>query len=385
MKLEVKFSSKKSADGVYKITAKGCIAASLYWADENGALPDWTAFAYTPVLPNGTGVFRYSGGRGIPPEAEYVLARAIYPDFMHTDEVMLKIPDKQKSPAVEKGLRFCLMSDLHLSNKPWKIKHALASATNPDCILLAGDLVNDGTPEQLQNMSDIIEGSGKPVLAVSGNHDYPIEPVPYCGDMCGSPALLQARLLKKAAENGFEIECDESGAYAARKGRIEIIGLNIATHWRKFTFGQGSQLKWVADHLDSSKDLQWHIILCHAPLIAHNPQRPPTGTPYFGRDKTLQNIINAHEGIIFVSGHTHISINDYCGCVQYVRENRTIYINDGSVCPATYKSKEPLAPAEWTDPAVTDLILSGNGVEITAKSLIDGRKIARGYYRYVCK
>lgn len=380
MKLEIKFLSKNSADGVYKITAKGCIAAALHWADENGALSDWTAFAYVPIQPNGTGTFRYTGGRAVPPEAEYVLARAVYPDFIHAEEVMLKIPDKQKSPATEEGIKFCLMSDLHLSNKPWKIKHALTCAGDADYILIAGDLVNDGTPEQMQNMSDIIDEIGKPVLAVNGNHDYPINPMPCCGSMCDSSAL-QTRLLKMAAENGLDIECDESGAYAARNGKIEIIGLNVASHWRKFTFRRGEQLKWLSDHLDSAKDVQWHIILCHTPLILHNPQRPSTGTPYFGRDKALQNIIDTHVGIIFVSGHTHISPNDYSGCVEFDCQNRNIYINDGSICPTTYKSKEPLAPAHWTDGIVTDLILGGNGVEITARSLADGRKIARGYYR----
>ncbi|MCH5187031.1 MAG: metallophosphoesterase [Oscillospiraceae bacterium] len=380
MKLEVKLTSKSSADGIYKVTAKGCIAASLYWADEEGALPDWTAFAYVPVLPNGTGTFRYVGGRTIPPGAEYVLARAVYPDFMHTDEVMLKIPDEQKPTAAEEGVSFCLMSDMHLSNKPWKIKQALLCA--PNTVLIAGDLVNDGTPEQLQSMSDILAGLDRPVFAVSGNHDYPIEPLVYCGQRCDSQAALQAGLLKRAAEDGYEIECDESGAYAARKGNIEIIGLNIASHWRKFDFSQGEQLRWLEAHLDSEGGARWRIILCHAPLIAHNPQRPPSGTPYFGRNKALQSIINSHRGIIFVSGHTHISPNDYSGCVEFDCSNRNIYINDGSICPTTYKSKEPLAAAEWTDGVVTDLVLGSSTVEVCARSLADGRKIARGYYSY---
>jgi len=33
------------ADGNYHVKAKGCIAASVHWADENGILTDWQPFA----------------------------------------------------------------------------------------------------------------------------------------------------------------------------------------------------------------------------------------------------------------------------------------------------------------------------------------------------
>ena len=383
MKLDVNFLSAKSADGVYKITAKGAVVASLHWADANGILTEWTPFAYVPVLPNGTGIFRYTGGRAVPEKAEYILVRAVTPDFLHTDEVMYKIPDEQKSGAVKDGIKFCLMSDLHLSNKPWKIKQALSMAADADCVLIAGDLVNDGTQRQFQMMSDIIDGYDKMVFAVSGNHDYPLNPVPCVGEGIYDYYSLQRKLLGRAAENGCDIEFDISGAYAARMGDIEIIGLNAAAHWRRLTFKKGSQLEWLEDYIDKRSAARWRIILCHAPLIMHNPQRPKNGTPYLGRDKALQKIIDSNERIIFASGHTHISPGDYMGCVEYDSSRQNIYINDGSICPTTYKSKEPLSTEEWTDGIVTELVLGNSGIEISAKSVKSGQYVSRGHYRII--
>jgi hypothetical protein len=60
------------ADGSYHVKAKGCIGASLHWADENGALAQWQPFAYLPIETNGVGVYRMKGRRAVPPEATHV-------------------------------------------------------------------------------------------------------------------------------------------------------------------------------------------------------------------------------------------------------------------------------------------------------------------------
>ena len=77
-------------------------------------------------------------------------------------------------------MRVIAMSDLHLSKKPWQVRKALKMAADADAILLAGDLVNDGTPEQIELMHQCISEllPEKTVLAVAGNHDYPCNPLP---------------------------------------------------------------------------------------------------------------------------------------------------------------------------------------------------------------
>lgn len=79
------------ADGNYHVKAKGCIVASLHWADENGALPDWQPFAYLPIETNGVGMYKMVGGRAIPKDVTHVLARAVSADFSSAEETPLPL------------------------------------------------------------------------------------------------------------------------------------------------------------------------------------------------------------------------------------------------------------------------------------------------------
>ena len=80
------------ADGNYLVKAKGCIAASLHWADENGALVDWQPFAYLPIETNGVGMYKMEGSRAVPQEATHVLARAVSADLSSVEEILAPIP-----------------------------------------------------------------------------------------------------------------------------------------------------------------------------------------------------------------------------------------------------------------------------------------------------
>lgn len=72
-------------------------------------------------------------------------------------------------------MKILAMSDLHLNKKPWLVRKALRMGHDADLVLLVGDLVNDGTPEQLMQMRTCITEilPETPVLTVAGNHDYP--------------------------------------------------------------------------------------------------------------------------------------------------------------------------------------------------------------------
>ena len=64
-------------------------------------------------------------------------------------------------------MRLMVMSDLHLSKKPWQVRKALKMGA--DAVLLVGDLTNDGTPEQMELMRQCIKEvlPDTPVLAVT--------------------------------------------------------------------------------------------------------------------------------------------------------------------------------------------------------------------------
>lgn len=384
IRLDIQMRIPGCADGTYRIRAKGCIAAALYWADKHGALPDWTPFAYIPVSPGGTGEFRFTGHRAIPRDATHVLAHGVRSDMTATEETIAELPNPDRQEPVSGAVRLGVITDLHLSGKPWTVRKALHMAGDSSAVLCAGDMVNDGLPEQYALLHTAISQvlPDTPLLAVAGNHDYPTCPLPQisCG-ICDYPTL-QDWLLRRAERMGHPFELDESGAYAVNLHGIDVIGLNVASHYRRLAFKKDGQLMWLARHLDAVQAAR-HIILCHAPLSAHNPQRQGTDKPpYFSRDSHLQEILDAHRNIIFLSGHTHLSFNSRKGCVDQDPERGNFYVNCGSIRPTTLKPDEPLQPKEWADGNIVWLDIAEDQIEITAVSLESGQRISRGYYRY---
>ena len=100
-----------------------------------------------------------------------------------------------------------------------------------------------------------------------------------------------------------------------------------------------------------------------------------------GRNDELQEIIDSHRKVIFISGHTHVSPNNAGGCVESIYEKQLVYINDGSVTPTELKG-EILMPAEWKDGVRRELALWDDQVEIKTKSIHTGISYPRGYYRF---
>ena len=274
-------------------------------------------------------------------------------------------------------MKFLVMSDLHLSKKPWQVRKALKMGTDADAVLLVGDLTNDGTPEQItlmqQSIAEVLTNT--PVLAVPGNHDYPHFPTPMIREkFCDFEALQDWLLIRQP----YPYVLDDSGAWAVRLGEVEIIGLNCVWHWRRFKFKDGAQLKWLEQHLDNS-DARWHMVLCHAPLLAHNPKRSDT-KPYLSRDEQLQKIIDAHKNIIFISGHTHVSMESPIGCVEHDEIRNNIYINEGSIRPTTLLEDTGLPRAEPAVGNIVEIQTIGREVAVKVLSLEDGSEIATEHF-----
>lgn len=380
IRLQVEWDDPGDADGLYTIHAAGSLMAGLRWADENGPLPDWTAFAFVPIDPSGRGVFRYSGGRAAPREATHVFVRAVAPDMTTVEEALIPLSPRRFAPPIEGAVRLGFVTDLHLSGKPWQVGRSLVMAGTSDGVLCAGDMVNDGTPEQFALLWQLIEdrlSPDTPMLAVAGNHDFPAQ-----SDAGEGFYALQNRLLDRTERLGLSVERDDSGAWAAGLGDIDIVGLNAAVPGRRLAFQRQGQLPWLDKHLTDTA-ASWHVVLCHGPLLAHNPQRRrPNDMPYFSRDGQLQQIIEAHRNILFLSGHTHISMNCLTGCVETDRKRSILYVNGGSVRATALKPEEALQPKEWTDGNMLWLDLAPGRAEIMAVSLVSGKRIARGYYRF---
>ena len=385
IKLQTSLTWPGCAQGKYIVKAKGCMLAVLSWGTAEEPLPGWGPFAYVPIDPAGNGIFSFSGRRGIPREADHVWARCYAAGFGSYEDVSAEIPEKYLSAADDPCAphHFSLLTDLHLASKPWKIKQALRAAKS-NTVLLLGDSTNDGLPEQFSQFMSCIADSApeKIILPVPGNHD--ITHPRFIGkeaDGSAGYAHFQKALLEKAAEKGCSFTYDPcSLAWALQLDDLDLIGMQCVVSGRKFLFPEGSQIDWLEDHL-ASASAAWHIILCHAPLLAHNPNRN-AGVHYLDKNNRLQELVSRSGRIIFLSGHTHVSPNVLTGNGEFDTEHQNIYLDCGSVVATDTSDEMGLMSPDWKDGCRTELIISEDTVEIIMSSIESGVKYPRGYYRF---
>ncbi len=292
------------------------------------------------------------------------------------------------------------MSDLHMTRKPFRLRNAIRMGSTYDAILFAGDIANDGTPEQFERVRQIIEEEAPdtpeqfervrqiieeeapdtPVIAVCGNHDWPHRPLPEVYDGVSNYYLFQRWLLERAKRLGLETQEDSSGAFAVKIRGVSIFGLNNVSHFRRFVFHDGKQLDWLQAQLSAAGDGH-KIVMCHAPLRAHRPAKE-SEAPYLSRDARLQAIIDGAQNVIFHSGHTHVTLNEMSGCVALDRGRGNVYLNDGSICLTTFREHEALEQEGWLAGAVAELSIAQDEVEIAGRTIYGGKRFGRAYYRF---
>lgn len=385
IKLKINLMWPGCAEGHYIIKAKGFILALLSWGNEHGTLEGWGAFAYVPIDPAGNGSFHFSGARRIPKGATHVYAHCMSSDFSYCEGAFAEIPAQFLCEASisEKAQRFSVLTDLHLASKPWRIKRALSAAQSEN-ILLLGDSTNDGLPQQFEEFEECIKETApdKIFLPVVGNHD--VLHISHGDDIdgCENYAEFQKHLLSKAEDKGFSVLHDpDSLAYSIQFGNVDITGIQCVVSGRKFSFPEGRQVLWLENHLKATQNSCWHLILCHAPLLAHNPNRN-TGTPYLGKNNILQEIIDNCGNVIFLSGHTHVSPNLLTGNAEFDRTCGNIYLDCGSAVYTDTSGEQEVMSPDWNEGCVTELSVDDDEVEICMSSITTGIKFPRGYYRF---
>ena len=384
-KLQISLIWPGCAQGKYAIKARGYILAVLSRGNADGPLAGWGPFAYVPVDPAGNGSFFFSGRRGIPPGVTHVWARCISHDFKHVESISTEIaprflPLQRDESAVK---RFSVLTDLHLAAKPWKIRQALRNAES-DIVFLLGDLTNDGMPSQFETFEGCIAQAApdRIILPVIGNHDV-AHPKNKSGDGCEDYAAFQGKCLKRAVEMGIGICRDpDSLAWATRLESLDIIGMQCVVSGRQFRFPGERQLDWLEKRLGEQSDAAWHLILCHAPLLAHNPNHND-GQPYLDKNRRLQAIVDRTGNVLFLSGHTHVSPNTIRGLAEWDDRRNNLYLNCGSVVDTATEGDEGLMSADWKDGCVTELKVSEVAIEIDTRAVATGTCFPRGYYRFL--
>ena len=250
-------------------------------------------------------------------------------------------------------IKIGVISDLHLFNKTANIKKALSKLHNIDLILIVGDIADRADEKQYDIFLNLIEKQFHdiPVYCVSGNHDNPARDD------------TNYRQFERNLNSEYPSIVNECGAfYKYINEHFDLIGLNPLYHQKQFFFSnKGAQIDFLQKRLDASL-CKYHIVLCHPPLIAHNPQRTSDMSSYIvaEQDTRLQSVLDKNKNIIFLSGHTHVSPS-----VEFDEAHSNLYINDGSVCPTTVKGIEEV-PQQGN---VTLLEISESDISVIIKGI----------------
>ena len=250
-------------------------------------------------------------------------------------------------------MKIGILSDLHLFNKITNIERALSKLHDLDLLLIAGDIADRAEEKQYDILLKLIADhfNAVPIYCVSGNHDNPARDD------------TNYRKFERKINSEYLSIVDESGAfYKYINENIDLIGLNPVYHQKQFFFSnKGQQLAFLQKQLSTSSS-KYHIVMCHPPLIAHNPQRTADEASYIAaeQDKRLQRIINDKRNVFFISGHTHVSPT-----IEFDETYNNLYINDGSICPTTVKGHS----REVQQGNVTLLNISENGLSVIVKGI----------------
>ena len=118
--------------------------------------------------------------------------------------------------------RILHLSDLHIGatkgiNPEWALA-PLVERFDPALVIASGDLSHRGTPEQHAQAAELLQGLGRPLLVVPGNHD-----IPYTFPARFTRTYVEFERHWKTTEPVFESE------------QIVAVGLNSVRPWRNQT------------------------------------------------------------------------------------------------------------------------------------------------------
>lgn len=169
------------------------------------------------------------------------------------------------------------------------VTHIRGLNTSPDVLLVTGDLVDYGQPEEYELVKQLLSPLEMPVYLAAGNHD-------------GRAALREV-----FSGPGFEYleQCDEFVQYTVNLGAIRLVTLDTTIPKKGGGELCSKRLSWLDERL--GEDQTPTVIAMHHPPFA-------TGLTYMDamgleNSKDLESIISRHNHVErLLCGHLHRSI-----------------------------------------------------------------------------
>ena len=343
-----------SADGTISVIAPeeaaDYTAVSLYFADDNGRLESYTAFA-TLTLDAGAAAYSMSGGRAFPKEATRLCA-VFSADGAPELPYWYTIPAEKRFDSAEQPLfTFYAISDIHLADYWPEMAVNRTRAINdihenkPDFTVINGDLVNQGETAQFSRLDSFLDTQfnslGMPVFITNGNHEFHINDrnsLDYDRD-----ALLNSfdRQLTLLREMGYKIRRDgDSLWYSAVVENRKFIFLSTPNASEAGVYASttvsAEQLAFLDTELyDCEKSNRTAFVFSHIPLYGVVPH----STSGIANSAAVTAVLNKHPNTVFISAHTHsnlsldlpfVKVGSMTDSFTQLNDSCAVWLEDGS-------------------------------------------------------
>jgi 3',5'-cyclic AMP phosphodiesterase CpdA len=186
--------------------------------------------------------------------------------------------------------RLLHLSDLHAgSHEEPRIEPGLVDLIeriDPELIIASGDLTHRGRAGEHDRAAEFLQGLGRPILAVPGNHDIPYTPL--------------ARFTRTFEQ--FE-RCWQTTEPTYRSERLHVVGLNSVRPWLQQSGRiRAAQLADAARRLAEAGPEALRIVVLHHHLLGA-PWRSRK-KPVAARSRVLAGLVDAGAELI-LAGHIH--------------------------------------------------------------------------------
>lgn len=199
-------------------------------------------------------------------------------------------------------MRIAATADLHFSPARHNALHDQLSRVREeaDVLILAGDLTNYGTTQEMDPLLNVVVRSRVPTVAVLGNHDYE------SNKQADLIHMMEAAGIKVL--DGTAYERDGVG-FAGTKGFVGGFGRGVLT-----AFGEPEVKVFVQASIDEALKLERAmsqlrtqkrvVVLHYSPIAATVQGEAPEIFPFLGTTR-LAEVVDRHGADFVVHGHAH--------------------------------------------------------------------------------
>lgn len=199
-------------------------------------------------------------------------------------------------------MRIAATADLHFSASRHSALHDQLGRVRDeaDVLVLAGDLTNYGTVEEMDPLMNVVVRSRIPTVAVLGNHDYE------SGKQGDLMRMMETSGIKVL--NGTAYERDGVG-FAGTKGFVGGFGRGVLT-----AFGEPEIKQFVQASIDEALKLERAmaqlrtekrvVVIHYSPIAATVQGEAAEIFPFMGTSR-LAEVIDRQGADLVVHGHAH--------------------------------------------------------------------------------